>query len=1162
MLHTEEFEIIVPDIPSDKDEQPVLLTIGPMSTMLIPVAVMALFGSRIYNGNTHSFMYFGMITALSSALSGMLWGFLSHRYRKKYGIRKESERKKEYERYLGEVNEHLEECTNENKKYMFERYPSSADTVNDGIFSERYLYAPDRDFIRLGIGRSPFQMQLKISNNRKEMFESEESIKARDIVERYGMLNDVPVGMDLKCGQITGVIGKADEEANYGFFLDLLVKISAQYQKSNVKTVLFFDENKKPQQRLYETVKLMPHFFMEGTRIRAIAGNPQDSLDVLPYLGEQLISKDVRFIVFILDMSLIKGETLEEALFLEKDKSNLSIVLFCESEESLPSKCSNIIILPEKGIRSIKIKKREEESFLRAIPDVPPEMGKCREYFSDLFAKNFEEGFVSEEIPQKVSFTKLYDVKRLEDIDVALMWNKNFPEERLKVPIGIGNRNEKVYLDVHERFHGPHGLIAGTTGSGKSELIQSYLISLCLSYSPTEVNFFLIDYKGGGTGDSLRELPHCAGVISNLSGSMIKRALSAIRSENEQRQILFSKYKVNHIDEYNRQRRKNNDREPLPHLFLIIDEFAQMRKEEPEFMQEIISLSAVGRSLGIHLILATQKPSGVVDEKIWSNSRFKLCLKVQDKQDSMDMLKKPDAAYLKRSGQCYLQIGLDEYFRCFQTGYLGDIYDPGEDKNNVYIVGRSGKRIGADEGKKEGPTYLESLKDLIISSAVVEGYEKAPSLWIDELPKTIYEGSDTVREVMDEEPENGVLFGIYDDPSRQRRGALLYDPYKYGHLAIAGGPASGKSTLLKLLAKGLHNIESILIDMAGSWADDEDLLSGFKGYLSSKEGCDVFFYHLKRCFVKRDTPLFVFIDDIAYLLKNISDEQTELLMRMISDGIGCNIFFIISGGQTSDFPSKIFSKIKTTLSLEMNDRFGYGDMLRFYRLPFVPEKGKPGRGLCVIDNEVFEFQALLPDAEKPVIKQKKPDSFPVIPQKPSPGSLLRDFVPSKVKRILPLGYSRRSGFVRGIDITDPTSFFILGPKPGVNRFVLEMLKSFVENLYPGMVDDCVFAKDISELPDACRMKDKYVFFIYENNNPVSDPERAKALKQIIQRRQGIYVGSNASQQTVLNLSDLSFKELGSVSNDMTGFMRLEGRQRTLVLQLPFENREDDEDDYD
>ena len=149
----------------------------------------------------------------------------------------------------------------------------------------------------------------------------------------------------------------------------------------------------------------------------------------------------------------------------------------------------------------------------------------------------------------------------------------------------------------------------------------------------------------------------------------------SIKSENRRRQRVFTENGVNNINAYTQLYKNGEATMPVPHLFIIIDEFAELKREEGDFMKELISVAQVGRSLGVHLILATQKPSGTVDDNIWSNSKFRLCLRVQDKQDSMDMLHKPDAAYLTQAGRSYLQVGNDELYQLFQSGYSGATYD-------------------------------------------------------------------------------------------------------------------------------------------------------------------------------------------------------------------------------------------------------------------------------------------------------------------------------------------------------------------------------------------------------------------------------------------------------------------------------------------------------
>ncbi len=1177
MLHTEEFTILVPDEIPARDRTPLILRIGPMTGMLIPVVVMALFGSRIYSGSTHSFMYFGMVTALSSALSGITWAAISSRYRRREEnalIRKAAE---EFETYIGNARSCLEKYAAENRRYMYERYRSSEEILSSGRCLMRYPGAKDRDFLRLGRGRTPFQMKIVVSNNRRELFESKESERARALAADFEVLNDVPVGIELGCGDIIGVIKDGGERCCLELFLDILVKISDQYSGRDVKTCIFYDENVRWQKELYEAVKFMPHMFAQGGAVRLIAGNERDVPDIIPYLGEEQNFDRRRCLVFVLDPELIKGEIIGEKLLSSPGDGPFTTFFLADSRDRLPVNCRSIINLPPKGIKTLSVLcDRASGDSLSITGDRIPDLRRVSYHMRRIFADTGWQDPAFDEIPQNVGFLRLFDANSVKEIDIRRMWENDYPEDRLRVPIGLGNRSEKVYLDVHERFGGPHGLIAGTTGSGKSELIQTYLISLCLSYSPREVNFFIIDYKGGGTGNVLRDLPHCAGVISNLSGSQIKRALSAIRSENAQRQMLLGRYGVDHIDEYNRRRRNSPDLKPLPHLLLIIDEFAELRKEEPDFMQEIISLSAVGRSLGIHLILATQKPSGVVDDKIWSNSRFKLCLKVQDKQDSMDMLKRPEAAYLKRAGQCYMQIGLDEYFKCFQTGYIKEAYDEGEKEKKVLYVMHSGKRVemshSADGARKP---LLDVMTGLIIDTASSEGYEKCRLLWTEELPDVIENDSDVIKTVpgygtgdLDPgEPGRGaeVLLGIYDDPSNQKKGPVIYDPYKCGHVAIAGCPGSGKTGMLKNLALGLHNYEIILIDLSGGPLGVLKDLPNCRGYLFRADGMRIFFYHLNKILTRHDRPVFILIDNFSLLVKSLSDDQLSFLGRMIAEGIGSNIYFVLTVGIVSEIPSGIFSRIKTCICLEMTDKFGYADMLRYYRIDVTPKKGVAGRGLVRMDERIYEFQAIKPSCDELPSDVSgfisAEDKFP-----DTGGTYTLDGMIEECRRlgeeILPVGYSGMTGMIRGIDTGEPSTFVIMGSNRYECRLLLDNIRKCVEILYPALANRCVFIPDMTDSGYIAGTEDeKYIFVI------IGPGEAAllsgSAIKKRIERdRQGIYIGNDALSQNLLDLSDVPFREFNRTDERMRAFMRLKGRKKTIRMIIPSDEKESDKDDYD
>ena len=262
-------------------------------------------------------------------------------------------------------------------------------------------------------------------------------------------------------------------------------------------------------------------------------------------------------------------------------------------------------------------------------------------------------------------------METFEDLQVSRRWAKNAPYKSLAVPIGLRGKDDIVQLNLHEKAHGPHGLIAGTTGSGKSETIQSYILSLAVNFHPHDVAFLLIDYKGGGMANLFKNLPHLLGTITNLDGAQSMRALASINAEIHRRERLFGEFEVNHINQYQKKFKNGEATEPLPHLFLISDEFAELKVNQPDFIKELVSIARVGRSLGVHLILATQKPSGVVDDQIWSNSRFKLALKVADRGDSMEMLHTPDAAEITQTGRAYLQVGNNEVYELFQSAWSG-----------------------------------------------------------------------------------------------------------------------------------------------------------------------------------------------------------------------------------------------------------------------------------------------------------------------------------------------------------------------------------------------------------------------------------------------------------------------------------------------------------
>lgn len=359
----------------------------------------------------------------------------------------------------------------------------------------------------------------------------------------------------------------------------------------------------------------------------------------------------------------------------------------------------------------------------------------------------------AEEISLEGSLTKNIDLYKLlgiisaDDLDLQKRWNSTRVYKSMSVPLGV-SKTGIVYLDLHDKAHGPHGLVAGTTGSGKSEILQSYILSAATYFHPYEIAFLIIDFKGGGMVNQFKDLPHLLGAITNIDGKEIDRSLKSIKAELQKRQYLFAEAEVNHIDKYIQKYKAGEVLEPLPHLIIIVDEFAELKAEQPDFMKELISAARIGRSLGVHLILATQKPAGQVDEQIWSNSRFKLCLKVQGPEDSNEVLKSPLAAEIKEPGRAYFQVGNNEIFELFQSAYSGapaQSDDADVKEYCIYELELSGKKKKVFEQKRKkgderGKNQLEAIVDHVAKYCEQMGINPLPNICIKALEaKIIYE---------------------------------------------------------------------------------------------------------------------------------------------------------------------------------------------------------------------------------------------------------------------------------------------------------------------------------------------------------------------------------------------------------------------------------------
>lgn len=728
-LYKEKIEIEGPPQPQRAASRPLLLTIGPSLTMAIPMIVgtlIAAIGSRANGGASGAYMFTGVIIAVLSAVIGTAWTIINMRHAKKVEKENERFRVEKYKEYINNLDKEIGAKYSYNMQSLDFSYRDAASCAKEiephrqSSLWNRNASHDDFLYFRLGVGSVPFQCQIQIPQKKFTLIEDELASLPEQLQAKYSKLENAPLGIDLRDKKLVGIVGR-NKDLTMNITRCLVVQAASNICYTDLKMVFLFDGIAPSEAKMWSFARWLPHTWSVDHKIRYFASNESERsavcfslANVFRARAEQDTSYQKKsfkpyYLIFVSSAQLLEGEPVAKYLFGDGIDLGVTTVILADRQEQLPNNCVNIIKDDEdfRGMQNIDLGStaNQKVSFDR-ITFEATELFARR--ISSLTVKETESGG---DIPDSLTFLEMYGANTIDDLNVTDRWLKNRTYENMRVPIGEKAGGVLWNLDIHEKYHGPHGLVAGTTGSGKSETLQTYILSLAVNYSPNDVAFFIIDFKGGGMANLFANLPHTAGTISNLSGNQIHRAMVSIKSENRRRQRIFSEFGVNHIDQYTRLIQEGEAKESIPHLFIIIDEFAELKHEEPEFMQELISVAQVGRSLGVHLILATQKPSGTVDDNIWSNTRFKLCLRVQDRQDSNDVLHKPDAAYLTQAGRCYMQVGNDEIYELFQSGWSGAPYieDPSAGKLEIAdIWGNTGKSDVAGSGRKL--RYLEQRR--------------------------------------------------------------------------------------------------------------------------------------------------------------------------------------------------------------------------------------------------------------------------------------------------------------------------------------------------------------------------------------------------------------------------------------------------------------------
>lgn len=975
----EKIEILdAPEIPQKPQNNVVLSLLPAVSTLILTIIFRG-----IMSESTGTFvimsictMSIGILTSIFTLISG------SKKYKKDC-----EDRKTKYSNYIEKKRNEISKARQDELDGLNEMYCDIEQDISTITNFDRRLFEKtreDEDFLRVYLGRGTVKAKRPIEIRKQERLEMGDELTdmPEKISEMFSHIDYAPVCVEIKNSNAIGVVGEKDNL--YNMFKNIVIDIAARHYFGDVKIfALVSDENK------YNWIRLLPHLTNEANA-RNIVFNNQSKNNIFETLFKELTrreqTKDIPYhcVILIEDEFGIKNHPISR--YIENASAlGMTFVFFETAMEKLPLYCKEIVLLKdaEKG----ELYKTEDASENIEFKYTTASDVQVESLVHKLAPVYCEEISLENSLRKNISLFELLHIYATDDLDLKKRWEKSEIHRTMAAPLGVNAKDEVVYLNLHEKFHGPHGLVAGTTGSGKSEILQSYILSAATIYHPYEIGFVIIDFKGGGMVNQFRDLPHLIGAITNIDGNEVQRSLKSIKAELVKRQSLFAQAGVNHIDKYIQLFKEKKVTVALPHLVIIVDEFAELKAEQPEFMKELISAARIGRSLGVHLILATQKPTGVVDAQIWSNSKFKLCLKVQSKEDSNEVLKTPLAAEIKEPGRAYLQVGNNEIFELFQSAYSGasatvDDSDVGK-AFKIFQLDFAGMKKIAYEKKKvakkggQNKNQLDAIVEYISEYCQKENIKRLPNICMPPLPQNLFYEKSKKNDGV----EIFANVGLLDDPDRQRQDRLEINITSQNYIII-GSAQSGKTNILQGIIRSLaenytpQEVNMYMIDFGSMIlrnfeglnhcggvvcpANDERLKNLFKllnsEILSRKEkfaNLGVSSFTAYKEAGKTDLPqIVVFIDNMT-ALKEMYLQEDEILLRLCRDCIAVGISFVIANSQTAGIGYRYLNNFEGRMSLFCNESSEYGTMFEGCRMK-LPNVA--GRTLVQLNKTMYEAQ--------------------------------------------------------------------------------------------------------------------------------------------------------------------------------------------------------------
>jgi S-DNA-T family DNA segregation ATPase FtsK/SpoIIIE len=750
--------------------------------------------------------------ALVYMLAWPILGYVGWRQQRRQAEKQFQEELAEWREDIDDILTILDNQATAQRRQFHDDYPD-AETVRARAASrDPYLWARLEDrqaflVTRIGIGTVPAMLRgsIKDGGDRPERRKVAAELAERDT------LDDMPVLADFAGHAVIALTGP--DESVDSLARSMLLRLGFDHSPSDVTVAGCFGRARSHHEAW---LRWLPHATARLGGLPPVAIGSRASTALL----EHLVSEDdlhSHTICFVDEQAGIPRRTVEAVAATALER-NLHLVWLGRSATEVPASTGLLVDL-DKG--SVGIRDRGGISDI----ETPDQVTLDHAWRSARSMTGYvDEAAVlpaSTAIPSIVRLPEVStDFEDLDDVKAVLRrWSQS---SGLRAQIGLGV-DGVVTIDLRE--DGPHGLVAGTTGSGKSELLQSLICSLALNNPPSRMSFLLVDYKGGAAFRECADLPHTVGYITDLTPALVSRALTSLGAEIASRELLLAEYGVKDLIQLERE----HPEAAPPSLLICVDEFAALTAEVPDFVDGVVNLAQRGRSLGMHVLLATQRPAGVVTGPIRANTDLRIALRVSSQDDSRDVIDSPEAARISRRtpGRAWIRRtghGTAELVQSAWTGARQSL-DGGEAPVRVQRFSAAGvlDTGPGDELRLDPRTDLERCVTTI-RTAFARSDAPAPSRpWLPPLPAELLLEPDQL--IAAGRPSGRVVLGRIDDPAAQLQPELLVDFASVGHLLVYGASGSGKTELLRTTvlaaslgdAFGVHAVAPYVygIDYAG-----------------------------------------------------------------------------------------------------------------------------------------------------------------------------------------------------------------------------------------------------------------------------------------------------------------------------------------------------------